>query len=345
MSQSIPHDQRHEAITIAAKRAFLESGAPWPHEPKPACIETHASLVFLTTDSVWKIKKPVHLPYLDLRTLRSRLHTCREELRLNRELAGDVYRGLTPLVVGPDGRLSLGGEGQIVDWLIEMRRLPADQMLDWRLQVGPQPLLAEIDGVADTMIRFYRSARRPNDAGQAFLGRWFREAHINAAHLSEMKDKIGAPFDPNIPRSGLDLLEACRAEILERGASGLIVEAHGDLRPEHVCLETPPVIFDRLEFDRDLRLEDPYEEFNYLGLECEALGALWIRAALLTRLSQSGTPPPSPSLMTAYGVNRAVTRARLAIDHLRDTHIRTPEKWPKQARHYLAQAAALAGLG
>jgi hypothetical protein len=33
-------------------------------------------------------------------------------------------------------------------------------------------------------------------------------------------------------------------------------------------------------------------------------------------------------------------RARLSIAHLFDAHPRTPEKWPRQARAYLALAAA-----
>ncbi|MDU8912343.1 hypothetical protein [Aestuariicoccus sp. MJ-SS9] len=331
-------------VTLAAKRAFLESGAAWPGEATPECVETHGSLVFLTSDRAWKMKKPERRHFLDLSTLAARQVACQEELRLNLELAGDVYRGLTPLVAGADGALSLGGEGQIVEWLVEMRRLPENQMLDQRLQHGPPPQRAEIDGVADRMIAFYRTASHPEGAGQAFLARQCREARINSAHLTEMRHRLGAPFDAGLAESGLARMMACADEILERGAGGIIVEGHGDLRPEHVCLMTPPVIFDRLEFDQELRLADPYEEFNYLGLECEALGAGWIRDALLTRLGQSGIGPPSPALMTAYGVNRCLTRARLAIDHLRDADIRTPQKWPAQARYYLARAATLASL-
>jgi len=54
---------------------------------------------------------------------------------------------------------------------------------------------------------------------------------------------------------------------------GRIVEGHGDLRPEHVCLVTPPQISDCLEFNRAMRIIDPYDEIGYLALECEVLGA------------------------------------------------------------------------
>jgi hypothetical protein len=87
---------------------------------------------------------------------------------------------------------------------------------------------------------------------------------------------------------------------------------------------------------------DPFEEFNYLGLECAMAGTSWIRAVLLVSLSQAGIAPPSPALLAAYGVNRCLTRARLAIDHLRDPEVRTPEKWPAQVRSYLQAAAPVA---
>lgn len=329
--------------SLAAKRQYLESGAAWPGEPAPDCVETHAALIFLTRDRAWKMKKPVNLGYLDLRSLPARRAMCEEELALNRALAGEVYRGLTPLVERPDGGLALGGTGVVVDWLVEMRRLPEDRMLDHLLQAGQVPKLSEIESLSDRLIAFYRTAEPVPDAGTIYLDRWLREARVNAVHLIEMQQFLPEPLDPAILGRAIGLLETCRDEILQRAQNGIIVEGHGDLRPEHVCLEEPPVIFDRLEFDRDLRLTDPFEEFNYLGLECAWYDQGWIRAVLLVSMSQSGMMPPSCRLMTAYGVNRCLTRARLAIDHMRDANPRTPKKWPAQAQRYLAAAQALGG--
>ena len=46
-------------------------------------IETHISWLFIAGALAYKLKKPVHLPFLDFRTLASRRHFCEEELRLN----------------------------------------------------------------------------------------------------------------------------------------------------------------------------------------------------------------------------------------------------------------------
>lgn len=50
-------------------------------------IETHMSWVFLGTDSVLKLKKPVRTEFLDFSTLAAREFNCREEVRLNRRLS------------------------------------------------------------------------------------------------------------------------------------------------------------------------------------------------------------------------------------------------------------------
>lgn len=330
---------------LSGKRAFLESGEAWPGEPPPECIETHASLIFLTGDRAWKLKKPVRLHHIDLSNLSARAHFCREELRLNRELAGEVYLRVVPLVLRPDGCLEIGGEGSVADWLIEMRRLPEDQMLDRRLIDGPQPDVGQIERAADVLVRFYfREPGRPG-SGTVYLDRLRTEARTNAAHLRALWDRVGWRAEDDILNLGLEMLQATGDEIVNRGERGLIVEGHGDLRPEHVCLLDPPVIFDRVEFDHSMRLVDPFEEFNYLGLECAMLGAGWIRKALLSRLEGSGLPPPSARLGNTYGVNRCLTRARLAIDHLLDEVVRTPEKWPVQARRYLDAARTLSTGG
>ena len=93
-------------------------------------IETHMSWVYLTDRHAYKLKKPVRYDYLDFSTLEARRQNCEDEIRLNRRLAPDVYLAAIPLTVDAEGGLRLDGTGAVVDWLVKMRRLPADQMMD-----------------------------------------------------------------------------------------------------------------------------------------------------------------------------------------------------------------------
>ncbi len=91
-------------------------------------VQTHISHVFLAGDFVYKLKKAVTFPFLDFGSVELRERFCREELRLNRRLAAPVYLDVLP-VTEAHGALALGGEGAPVDWVVRMRRLPADRDL------------------------------------------------------------------------------------------------------------------------------------------------------------------------------------------------------------------------
>lgn len=323
----------------AAKVAFLSSPDAYAHRPAQVrLVETHMSWVFLTGGRVYKLKKPLKRAFLDFSTLEKRRHNCEVELRLNRRLAGDTYLGLVPLVRLADGRLRLGGEGDIIDWLIEMRQLPEQDMLDRRVREGrvtPQ----DVARIARHLAELYRGERPRTSDGFAYLEHLTAESRINREQLR--RPELG--LDSSATRSVLDradaLLAHWRPAIGARIAGGHVVEGHGDLRPEHVCLTTPPRIIDCLEFDRRMRLLDPYDEVNYLGLECEFLSAGWIRPLLMQTLEDLLGDAPDPRLVATYGAFRAILRARISIAHLDAPDEPTPDHWRRAARRYLGLAA------
>ncbi len=307
----------------------------------PSPIETHSAYVFVSRDRALKMKKPVRLGQMDHRSLAAREHACREELRLNRQLAGDVYRGLVPLVIEPSGQLALGGHGKIVDWLIDMRCLPADRMLDEILRRGDRPTAVEMDALAARLVSFYRARQAEPARSGVYLRHLLQESGVNTQHLLQMQSHLGAADIAKLTSRAEGLIVQHREEIMQRDADRLIVEGHGDLRPEHICLVDPVVIFDRIEFSSELLMIDVFDEANYLGIECAGLGAPGIGPAIIAKLQEAGFSAPSPKLLTTYGLFRCLTRARLAIDHLREPSPRTPQKWPRQSAAYLARAADL----
>jgi hypothetical protein len=84
--------------------------------------QTHISVVFLSGELVYKIKKPVKLSFLDFSTVELRQHFCEEEVRINRPWAPDVYLGVVPITRDADG-LRFEGNGPVIDWAVKMRRL------------------------------------------------------------------------------------------------------------------------------------------------------------------------------------------------------------------------------
>ena len=128
---------RDSALTLREKVAHLSRPESYPEETAAVeVVQTHMSCVFLTDRHAWKLKKPVRHDFLDFSTLEARRADCEEELRLNRRLARDVYLEIVPLTFTSDGALRLGGDGEVMEWLVKMRRLPAQLMLDHAIRHG-----------------------------------------------------------------------------------------------------------------------------------------------------------------------------------------------------------------
>jgi aminoglycoside phosphotransferase family enzyme len=149
----------------------------------------------------------------------------------------------------------------------------------------------------------------------------------------------------HIPRDMAQRVTVQQVAFLRRDAVLLesraqhIVEGHGDLRPEHICLTDDPVIFDCIEFDRALRVLDPVDELSFLGMECAHLGASTLGfLALKTYAEATGDTVPG-RLVRFYQSHRAMERARIAVRHTRRPHTADEAKWSHQATAYLELAA------
>ena len=327
----------HGVIDLAEKRQFLLQPSAYSDRPVHVELrETHMSLVFLTQDKVYKLKKPVHLDYLNFSSLVLRERACRAELNVNRRLAADVYLAVVPLTCGPEG-LAVDGEGRIVDWLVVMRRLDNAEMLDRRIAEG-RISNAQADQLVAQLIHFYRHASRVFLKPDAHRAAWRHAIAYNYTQLCHR--------DYNLPRSVVARLFHVQRRFLEARGALLdarvrrhhLVDAHGDLRPEHIWLGKSIRIIDSLEFDPKLRRLDPFDEAAYLSLECERLGAAWLGARIRTGLVRALKDGPSKQLFAFYKCYRASLRARLAIAHLSAPSIRTPEKWRPLAQAYLRLA-------
>ena len=325
-------------ISEAEKVAALRQPASFPEPTRSVqAIETHMSWVFLTDTHAYKLKKPVRLDELDFSSVSARHFYCLEELRLNRRLAPSVYLEVVPLT-RTEGRLRVAGTGQALDWLVKMRRLPATAMLDVLLEHGAATP-AHMRMVAARLGEFYGGQPPAALTGAVYRRSLSRRIAENGHDLCDPAWHLPvAPIRAISRRQRLVLLHGAD-RFDARLAAGRVIEAHGDLRPEHVYLGKPVAIIDCLEFSRELRTADTADEIGFLALECERAGAAPLGRELLRAYCEACNDTPPPSLIHFYQSVRACTRARLAILHLREARYRESDKWPYRARQYLALAA------
>lgn len=327
-------------IELGAKVAFLSRADAY--SPRVNAVirrETHMSWVFLADDKVFKLKKPVYLPYLDFSTLAKREAACRAELRLNRRLAPDVYLDVAPLRFSAGG-FSVGGEkGSVVDWLVVMRRLDERAMLEHAI-VAERIAGWQLDQLANALIHFYRRASPVFVTPDRHLAYWWQSLSYNRRVLLDARLGLPAGLVWRVDQT-LRRFLAHRSHILAaRVREHHVVDGHGDLRPEHVWLGDPVRIIDCLEFNDRLRTVDPFDEIAFLDLECERLGAAEIGGYIGCKVARGLSDGIASELYLFYRCHRATLRARLAIAHLMEPSARTPEKWPNLARSYLRIAKA-----
>lgn len=333
----MPHASNpfHARIKLDAKVAFLSRPAAYPDSPvRVETIETHMSWLFLTDRHVYKLKKPVHHDYLDFRKPGARRFYCEEEVRLNRRLAEGVYLGVVPLSADWRGHLHLDHIGTPIDWLVKMRRLAAHDMLDHALR-DLHVEANDIVRIAQRLAAFYRACPPVAMDLPAYLAGL--QAHIDTNLRDLCRPEYGLPAAPveRLCAEQHASLQAMRALFGARIEAGRIVEGHGDLRPEHICIRPRVIVIDCLEFSRDLRLVDPVDELGFLTLEIERLVADGYSRLLLHAYSTaSGDWPPQP-LLRFYKSLRAGVRARIAIRHLDEERFRHAPEWSRRALSYL----------
>ena len=322
--------------SIDDKVAFLSRPGAYPdYTGEVEVVETHMSWVFIVSDRVYKIKKPVKRELIDFRSVDARYRNCVEEVRLNLRLGGETYIGVERLSLLAEGRLALGKGGVTVDWLVVMHRLPEEAMLENQIKAGSVNY-GRVEEAAALLSRFYLRAEKIEVSGEQYLRRL--SEGIDATFRQLLAYSASRELVERSRDQQQWLIENCRALLFARAGADRLLETHGDLRPEHVCLTDPPVVIDCLEFNRDLRIRDAVDELSFLAMECERLGDHRVGQILFRSYGDITGDEPEPALVAFYKAYRACERAKLAIWHLDDDHEERRGPWCQKANEYLALA-------
>ncbi len=290
----------------------------YPH-PTPTVehLETHISHVFLAGDYAYKLKKPVDLGFLDFTTLDKRLAACREEVRLNRRLAPDIYLGVSA-VCAAGGRIRLRENGcapgeEAIDYVVRMVRLPQDGMLDALAMRGRLTHAHALD-IARQVAHFHAVAGR----GPAIAR--YGELEAIAAPIRQNFAQTERYIGVTIPSARFERLRDWSENFLRdhatrfaaRVAESKIVDGHGDLHLRNMCLVGERVvIFDCIEFNPALRACDVMSDIAFLTMDLDhrglaALGNCFLNDYLERARDYDGLP-----LLDFYQVYHAYVRGKV----------------------------------
>lgn len=284
-------------------------------------IDTHASHVFLAGERAYKMKKPVRFTFLDFSTLKKRKLACEREVELNRRTAPDFYLGVVPVRrVGRDFRFG-GDEGEIAEYLVEMKRFGDEGLLATLAEKG-ELTLPPVEELAGAVAGFHRRAEVRRDFGGAE-----GTAKIVAGSEEDMKESIGPVLDTDAAREVTEksraLISRHRALLDERREQGWVRHCHGDLHLGNVTMvDGRPVIFDCVEFsDHIARIDTLYDlafllmDLAFRGERDERLGGFANRAlnVYLDHLTMAEIDAATRglALLPLFVSMRAVVRAKV----------------------------------
>ncbi len=259
---SAAHDSSQAAVI-----EFLSRPEAYPDTAGSVSrIGTHAAIVFLAGERAYKLKRAVKLPYLDFSTLERRRIAIHRELEVNSRATPELYLSILPVTRSKrPARFELGGSGEIVDWLLVMRRFGQDALLDAMASKGGLER-RHLTGLAQTIEHFHRQAPRVRDAG--FGGNLEQvTADIEAALCGPGAQASGLRLEEYVKRLSHEL--GVRLPLIgAREREGFVRRCHGDLHLKNIVLwEGRPRLFDAIEFDERLATVDVLYDLAFLLMD------------------------------------------------------------------------------
>ncbi len=297
-------------------------------------IDTHISAIFIAGDTVYKLKRDVWLPFLDFTGLDQRHRACLAEVEINRRTAPDLYLGVAAVTREVDGRLTLDGQGQAVDWVVKMRRFDQDTLFDRLAAAGALTRAHAID-LADAVARFHQGAEtRPTWGGAEGL-RHTIVTNDQCFH-QHIPDLFDADLAAEVTEGSLSWLENLTPLLDRRRENGMVRLCHGDLHLGNICLQDgKPTLFDGIEFCDDFACIDVFYDLAFLLMDFQARGLADMASWVLNRyLEQTGDLEGLAALPLMLSL-RAAIRAHVSAAIAK---VEPDPKWGRAATDYLRRA-------
>lgn len=328
---------------------FLADPDSYPHGPDQVrIVQTHASYVAIASPFVFKVKKAVDFGFLDFSTLEKRKHFCELEVELNRRLCSGTYLGVVQ-IGKQEGRLSLEGEGQVVEYAVKMRELDPEGFLDHLLEeerVGSE----QIDRVVKKLVAFYR-----DQVSTPQIAEWGRVERLKISTDENFEQT--APFVGKVvPEVSYDAIERYTNRFFEEEAAlfarrreeGRILDCHGDLHTEHVHLGDQQVcIYDCIEFSERFRCIDVANDIAFLSMDLDFNGFRPLAHYLTGQTADALGDEEMERLVPFYSCYRAFVRGKVEIMRSERNEVSTDDRSSsvERARRYFQLALDYAMTG
>jgi aminoglycoside phosphotransferase family enzyme len=311
---------------LSLQKALLNPDIYPDHPQAVKFIETHISLLFLTGNNVYKVKKPVDFGFLDFTTLGKRKFFCEQEVKLNRRLSPTIYLGVVA-ITKEGNRIILDGKGELVEYAVKMRQIPEEFLMDKLLekkQVSPRM----IEAVSEKLVKFYFAAES-NDLIQSFA-----KPERVKQDTDENFEQTEKYIDVTIPGEVYGAVKNRTNEFFrtngkifhQRIASDRIRDCHGDLRLEHIFWGDEISIFDCIEFNERFRYTDVAADIAFLAMDLDYHTRQDLSEHLIHAFIGESGDQELTEVLDFYKCYRAYVRGKVESFRLDDPHIPGEDK-------------------
>ena len=306
-------------------------------------IQTHASIILLTGDFVYKLKKPVNFGFLDYSTVENRHHFCHEEIRLNQRGAGELYLEVLP-ITRQDRQYQLGGNGEIVDYAVKMIQFPQASLLSNMLESGTLTM-SDMAEMGQVVAEFHRDAQESEYVSNFGRVEQIRKSIDDNYHQTEKYiGRAQTQLQYTETKAYTDRFLTEHSDLfLDRIAGGFIRACHGDLHLRNICRwHEKMLLFDCIEFNESFRFVDTMYDVAFAVMDLEARGRKDLANRFLNIYTEQTGDWAGLQVLPMYLSRQAYVRAKVTSFLLDDPSISSADKAvaAKTAADYYRQAWA-----
>jgi aminoglycoside phosphotransferase family enzyme len=319
---------------------------PEAYDENPGRIElcqTHISFVFLTKESVYKVKKAVNYGFLDFSSLEKRRFFCEKELTLNKRLCKDMYLEVVP--INKSSIIKIKGEGETVEYAVKMKRMPQNKIMSELLKENKVDNEL-VDRIAKIIADFHSEAetnKRISEFGSLkIIETNWRE------NFDQTKEYVGETITAEtfqlISKGIENFTKKNKPFFEERIAEGKIRDCHGDIHSGNIFVVDKVYIFDAIEFNERFRYSDVAADVAFLAMDLDFRGRSDLSDFFVEKYIEYSRDQELQMFLLFYKCYRAYVRGKVVGFRLKDPNINEHEKAAamKEAKAYFTLAVSYA---
>ncbi len=307
---------------------------PHPVSQPIEVIHTHCSMVFLTGEFAYKVKKAVDFGFLNYSTCQLRKHFLEMELTMNKPIAPDIYLEVLPIVYR-EGDYYLGGEGEVVEYALKMNQFPQESLLINFFTAG-KLTSQHMEELGRLVAEFHRNARtdeyitsfgHPDKIAESIQENYQQTVKYIGIAQTEKQYKETVAFTE-------DFLANKREIFHQRQLNQKIRECHGDLHLKNMCYWKGKIqLFDRIEFNEPFRFVDVMYDVAFTMMDLHFRDAFALANVFANTYLTETDDWEGLLVLPLYLCRQAYVRAKVTSFLLDD------ESLPQQEREKARQTA------